>query len=199
MTTMMAAVTASSPPVTHAVAGGREPRSRGSRRPPTGHGSPQASAPAGDAADGPASAQAPAAVDDAADDPPAADVRAPADAPASAGVLRSASAAATIGTASPSACDRRAPKSASSRSAAGRLPGSLARQLPTSDRSSHGMSPSSAGLLTSRYISAALDPEPNGPCPVHAKVSTAPKLKMSLGGSALSPRACSGDKNPGEP
>jgi hypothetical protein len=61
------------------------------------------------------------------------------------------------------------------------------------------MSPSSAGLLTSRYISAALDPEPNGPCPVHAKVSTAPKLKMSLGGSALSPRACSGDKNPGEP
>jgi hypothetical protein len=88
--------------------------------------------------------------------------------------------------------------SACRRPVAGRLPGCLARQLPTSHRRSPGRSPSSAGLLTSRYISAALVPEPNGPCPAHAKISTPPKLKMSLGGPVSSPRACSGDKNPGE-
>ena len=47
-------------------------------------------------------------------------------------------------------------------------------------------------------MSAALVPEPNGPCPWHAKTSTAPKLKMSLAGPASWPRTCSGDKNPGD-
>ena len=61
-----------------------------------------------------------------------------------------------------------APSSPSSRLADGRSPGCLARQLPTRDRSSPGSSPRSAGLLTSRYISNALDPAPNGPCPVAA-------------------------------
>ena len=45
-------------------------------------------------------------------------------------------------------------------------------------------------------MSAALVPEPNGPCPLHANTSTAPKLKMSLAGPASWPRTCSGDKNP---
>jgi hypothetical protein len=89
------------------------------------------------------------------------------------------------------------PNSASSRPALGRRSGSLARQLPISHRSSPGRSPSSAGLLTSRYISRALDPEPNGPCPVAPYTSTAPRLKMSLGGPRSWPRACSGDMNPG--
>ena len=71
---------------------------------------------------------------------------------------------------------------ASSSRAAGRSPGCLARQLLTSDRSSPGTPSSSGGLLTSRYMSAAGDPEPNGPWPVAAKVSTAPRLNMSLGG-----------------
>jgi len=47
-------------------------------------------------------------------------------------------------------------------------------------------------------MSAALVPEPNGPCPSPAKTSTAPKLKMSLAGPASWPRTCSGDKNPGD-
>jgi len=47
-------------------------------------------------------------------------------------------------------------------------------------------------------MSAALVPEPNGPCPWHANTSTAPKLKMSLAGPASWPRTCSGDKNPGD-
>ena len=45
----------------------------------------------------------------------------------------------------------------------GRSPGSLARQLPTRNRSEPGTSLRSAGLLTSRYISKAPDPTPNGP------------------------------------
>jgi hypothetical protein len=97
------------------------------------------------------------------------------------------------------ALGRTARSSASSRLAAGRLPGCLARHLPTSGRSSPGRSPSSAGLLTSRYITPALDPEPNGPCPPAAYTSTAPRLKMSLAGPTSWPRACSGDKNPSEP
>jgi hypothetical protein len=75
-----------------------------------------------------------------------------------------------------------APTWASSSRALGRSPGSLARQLPTSARSSAGTPPRSGRLLTSRYMSAGLDPEPNGPSPVAAKVSTAPRLNMSLGG-----------------
>jgi len=34
---------------------------------------------------------------------------------------------------------------------------------------------------------------------VAAKVKTAPRLKMSLGGPISAPVACSGDMNPGEP
>jgi hypothetical protein len=95
--------------------------------------------------------------------------------------------------------DQVAPVSeATSPLADGRSPGDLARQPPTRSRSSLGRSPSSAGLLTSRYMSSALDPTPNGPCPVAAYTSTAPRLKMSLGGPTSCPRACSGDKNPGE-
>ena len=90
------------------------------------------------------------------------------------------------------------PSSASRRPAPGRLPGSLARQPPISDRSSPGSSPSWAGLLTSRYISRAPDPEPNGPCPVAAYTSTAPRLKMSLAGPTSWPWACSGERNPDE-
>jgi hypothetical protein len=74
--------------------------------------------------------------------------------------------------------------SATSSLAVGRLSGCLARHLPTSDRSSPGSPPRSAGLLTSRYMSKALDPAPNGPCPQAAYTSTAPRLKMSLGGPA---------------
>ena len=87
----------------------------------------------------------------------------------------------------------------SKRLAVGRSSGSLARQLPISSRNSAGRGSRRAGLLTSRSISAALDPEPNGPSPVAAKVSTAPKLNMSLAGPRAWPRACSGDMNLGEP
>ncbi len=89
--------------------------------------------------------------------------------------------------------------SVSSSRAVGRSPGFLARQLPTRPRSSPDTSPRLAGLLTSRYISAAFDPEPNGPWPVAAKVSTAPRLNMSLAGPMSEPRTCSGDMNLGEP
>lgn len=91
------------------------------------------------------------------------------------------------------------PSPSSSRLTVGRLSGSLARQLVISCCNSSGRSPSSAGLLTSRYISRALDPEPNGPWPLAAYTSTAPRLKMSLAGPTSWPRACSGDKNPDEP
>jgi hypothetical protein len=87
----------------------------------------------------------------------------------------------------------RAPTSASISRAVGRSPGCLARHLPTSGRSSPGTSPSLAGLLTSRYMSAAFDPAPKGPCPVAAKVRTAPRLNMSLAGPISAPRTCSGD------
>ena len=87
----------------------------------------------------------------------------------------------------------RAPTSASISRAVGRSPGCLARHLPTSGRSSPGTSPSLAGLLTSRYMSAAFDPVPKGPCPVAAKVRTAPRLNMSLAGPISAPRTCSGD------
>jgi hypothetical protein len=88
--------------------------------------------------------------------------------------------------------------SATSSLAVGRLSGCLARHLPTSDRSSPGSPPRSAALLTSRYMSKALDPAPNGPCPPAAYTSTAPRLKTSLGGPASWPRACSGARNPGD-
>jgi hypothetical protein len=45
----------------------------------------------------------------------------------------------------------------------------------------------------------ALDPVPNGPSPVAAKASTAPRLNTSLGGPTRLPRACSGDMKDGEP
>jgi hypothetical protein len=52
---------------------------------------------------------------------------------------------------------------------------------------------------TMRYSSAAVVRVPNGPSPVAAKASTAPRLKMSLGGPASKPAACSGDMNPAPP
>jgi hypothetical protein len=54
-------------------------------------------------------------------------------------------------------------------------------------------------LVTTRYSSATVDPCPNGPSPVAAKLRTAPRLKMSLGGPTSRPWVCSGDMNPGEP
>jgi hypothetical protein len=64
--------------------------------------------------------------------------------------------------------DPLASSSLSTPPADGRSPGSLARQLPIRNRREPGTSLRSAGLLTSRYISKALDPTPNGPCPVAA-------------------------------
>ena len=87
--------------------------------------------------------------------------------------------------------------SATSSLAVGRLPGCLARHLSTSDRSSPGSPLRSGALLTSRYMSKALDPAPNGPCPPAAYTTTAARLKTSLGGPASWPSACSGAKNPG--
>ena len=195
MTTMTAAEMASSPPTAHARAGGRDPRSRDSRgrdsrsRDSRGRDPRRRGRRRRELCRPPSPPSGPL--------PPLPNPGSPADAPASA--RAPASTPATIGPGRPSPCDRRAPNSASRAPAAGRSPGCLARQLLTSGRSSSGRPSSSAGLLTSRYISAALDPEPNGPCPVHAKVSTAPRLKMSLAGLPSSPRACSGDENPGQP
>jgi hypothetical protein len=42
-------------------------------------------------------------------------------------------------------------------------------------------------------------PVPNGPWPVAAKASTAPRVKTSLGGPTSAPTACSGDMKPGDP
>ena len=48
-------------------------------------------------------------------------------------------------------------------------------------------------------ITAAFDPVPNGPWPVAAKVSTAPRPNMSLAGPISAPRTCSARHVPGEP
>ena len=71
---------------------------------------------------------------------------------------------------------------ATSSLAVGRLSGCLARHLPISARSSPGSPLSSGALLTSRYMSKAPDPVPNGPCPPAAYTTTAARLKMSLAG-----------------
>ena len=81
----------------------------------------------------------------------------------------------------------------------GRCSGSLARHRLTSGRSPAGRPPTSGGVKTTRYSSVALGPVPNGPSPVAAKVSTAPRLNTSLGGPTRWPRACSGDMKLGEP
>ncbi len=131
---------ATTPAAIHARPRRRDQRRRERRRPPS-HGSP---------ADTPASKEAPASEDTPAsegEDTPASD-EAPGDPGTAPGPVASSS--------------------PSSRLADGRSPGCLARQLPTRNRSSPGSSPRSAGLLTSRYISNALDPAPNGPCPVAA-------------------------------
>ena len=57
----------------------------------------------------------------------------------------------------------------------------------------------SGGVTTTRYITVTLDPVPNGPLPMAAKVSTAPRLNTSLGGPTWWPWACSGDIKAGEP
>jgi hypothetical protein len=101
------------------------------------------------------------------------------------------------GSGSRAGADRRAASSASRAPAVGRSLGRLARQPATTGRSPEPRPSSCAGLLTSRYISAALDPEPNGPCPLPAKASTVPRLKMSLAGPKSWPRTCSGDRKPG--
>ena len=75
-----------------------------------------------------------------------------------------------------------APTSASSPPAVGRCPGSLARQCSISGRTAGGTRSRLGVPCTTRYSSAAVVPVPNGPSPVAAKASTAPRLKMSLGG-----------------
>ena len=92
-----------------------------------------------------------------------------------------------------------APTWSSSSRGVGRSPACLARQFPISPRTSRGTFSRLAGLLTSRDITAAFDPEPNGPWPEAAKVSTAPRLNMSLAGLISAPMTCSGDMKPGEP
>jgi hypothetical protein len=80
----------------------------------------------------------------------------------------------------PSGCS--APTSASRALPVGRWLGSLARQRSISGRTAGG-TPSRLGVpCTTRYSSAAVVPVPNGPSPVAANASTAPRLKMSLGG-----------------
>ena len=75
-----------------------------------------------------------------------------------------------------------APTSASRPAAVGRWPGSLARQRSISGRTSAGTRSRLGEPWTTRYSSAAVVPVPNGPSPVPAKASTAPRLKMSVGG-----------------
>src|SRR5215472_13405462 len=76
----------------------------------------------------------------------------------------------------------RAPISASSPPAVGRCVGSLARQRSASGRTLAGTCSRFGVPWATRYSRAAVVPVPNGPSPVAAKASTAPKLKMSLGG-----------------
>ena len=101
------------------------------------------------------------------------------------------------GSQSPSGCS--APTSASRPLAVGRCLGSLARQCSISGRIVAGTRSRSGVPCTTRYSRAAVVPVPNGPSPVAANASTAPRLKMSLGGPTSYPVACSGDMNPGEP
>jgi hypothetical protein len=91
------------------------------------------------------------------------------------------------------------PTSASRSPAVGRWPGSFARHRSANGRISPGTPSRFAGLWTTRYTSAAVDPVPNGPLPVAAKARTAPRLNTSLGGPTSQPSACSGDMNPAEP
>jgi hypothetical protein len=72
-----------------------------------------------------------------------------------------------------------------SRSVLGRCSGFLARHRSTSGRSSAVRPLVSGGPKTTRYSSVVPGPVPNGPSPVAAKVITAPRLKMSLGGPTL--------------
>ena len=84
------------------------------------------------------------------------------------------------GSQSPPGCS--APTSASRPLAVGRCLGSLARQRSISGRIVAG-TPSRLGVpCTTRYSRAAVVPVPNGPSPVAANASTAPSVKMSLGG-----------------
>jgi hypothetical protein len=76
----------------------------------------------------------------------------------------------------------RAPISDSSPPAVGRCVESLARQRSTSGRTVAGTCSRLGAPWATRYSRAAVVPVPNGPSPVAAKASTAPKLKMSLGG-----------------
>jgi hypothetical protein len=199
---------ARSPTEIHAGAREADPRRRGGRRPPPPRPAPPLPLPPrppdqGSATNTPPIGAAPldgdpdvgeatdAGEDSAAGEDTVAAKAAPATAAAGPGPGRAT-------TSSARARGRMARSSASSRLAVGRLLGCLARQASTGRRSSSGSSPRSGGLLTSRYISPALDPEPNGPCPPAAYTSTAPRLKMSLAAPMSWPRACSGDENSGE-
>ena len=53
--------------------------------------------------------------------------------------------------------------------------------------------------MPSRYSSAVGAPAPNGPAPVAAKTSTAPRLNTSPAGPTGPPWTCSGDMYAGEP
>ena len=86
-----------------------------------------------------------------------------------------------------------------SRAGVGRVAGFLSRQEATSERSRGGRPLRLGSSNTIRYSSAAGMPPPNGGWPVAAKYTTPPSEKMSLGGSTLLPRACSGDMYEGVP
>ena len=81
----------------------------------------------------------------------------------------------------------------------GRCRGSLARQCSIIGRTVGGTRSRLGAPCTTRYRRAAVVPVPNGPSPVAANASTAPRLKMSLDGPTSEPIACSGDMNPGDP
>jgi hypothetical protein len=72
----------------------------------------------------------------------------------------------------------------------------LARHCVTSGQITSGTMTRPGSALITWYNDAEMDLRSNGPLPVAANVSTAPRLKMSLGGPTRSPRACSGDMKP---
>jgi hypothetical protein len=81
----------------------------------------------------------------------------------------------------------RAPTSASRPLAVGRCRGSLARQCSIIGRTVGGTRSRLGAPCTTRYRRAAVVPVPNGPSPVAANASTAPRLKMSLDGPMSEP------------
>src|SRR5260370_3718960 len=83
--------------------------------------------------------------------------------------------------------------------AVGRWRGSLARQWSITGRISAGTAWVFRSLVTTRDSSAPVDPSPNGPPPLAARVSTAPRLETAPGRPPRPPPPPSGGMNPGEP